>query len=170
MKVKIERTDSDVVLPKYQREGDAGMDLVAHNFKKHFHHIVVEGEGYGMAQAEDNIDQSIDKITLQPGSRLLIGTGLKVETPQGYEIQIRPRSGLALNQGITVANSPGTIDSNYRGEIGVILLNLGALPIEIKKGERIAQAVLKQVEVIEWEEADLSETIRGTDGFGSSGK
>lgn len=133
-------------LPGYETENSAGMDVRA-NF--------VDGESY----------------ILREGERVLVPTGLFAEIPQGYEIQVRPRSGLAYKKGITVLNSPGTIDSDYRGEIGVILINHSEEDFEIKNGERIGQIVLSKYERIEWEEAlELSETDRGEGGFGSTGK
>lgn len=135
-------------LPKYATDFSAGLDLVAN----------IEGD---------------DRIIIFPGERRLIPTGLYVAIPEGYEIQVRPRSGLALKKGIGVLNSPGTIDSDYRGEIGVILINTGAEAIRIGNGERIAQAVLCEVPQIEWYPVsrleDLSITERGAGGFGSTG-
>ena len=130
-------------LPKYQTALSAGMDLHA------------------------NLDAP---IVLNPQERLLVATGLFIELPEGYEAQVRPRSGLALKHGITVLNSPGTIDADYRGEIGVILVNLGREDFVIQPGERVAQAVLAKYERISWEETQqLSETTRGDGGFGSTG-
>lgn len=112
-----------------------------------------------------------EKITLQPLERKLVKTGLFMEIPEGYEAQVRPRSGLALKNGITVLNSPGTIDADYRGEIGVILVNLSQEAFEIQSGDRIAQLVFARVEQAEWHETEtLSETHRGEGGFGSTGK
>ena len=112
-----------------------------------------------------------ENITLNPGERVLAKTGLFVEIPTGFEIQVRPRSGLALKQGVTVLNTPGTIDSDYRGEIGVILMNHSSTVVEFAKGERIAQLVLSRVERIEWQLTEsLSGTKRGQHGFGSTGK
>jgi dUTP pyrophosphatase len=131
-------------LPAYATEGSAGMDLCAH-----IHESVV----------------------LEPLERKLISTGLFIELPTGYEAQIRPRSGLALKQGITCLNSPGTIDADYRGEIGVILINLSNEMQVIKTGDRIAQMVIAPVTQISWEPATaLTPTNRGTGGFGSTGK
>ncbi|MEM6440370.1 MAG: dUTP diphosphatase, partial [Pseudomonadota bacterium] len=108
--------------------------------------------------------------TLAPGARALIPTGLALEIPPGYEAQVRPRSGLALRKGLTVANAPGTIDSDYRGEVGVILINLGPEPAEIAHGDRVAQLVLAPVCRLAWVETDaLSDTARGAGGFGSTG-
>ena len=131
-------------LPAYATEGSAGMDLCAH-----IHESVV----------------------LEPLERKLIATGLFIELPTGYEAQIRPRSGLALKQGITCLNSPGTIDADYRGEIGVILINLSNEMQVIKTGDRIAQMVIAPVTQISWEPATaLTPTNRGAGGFGSTGK
>lgn len=131
-------------LPAYATEGSAGMDLCAH-----IHESVV----------------------LEPLERKLIPTGLFIELPTGYEAQVRPRSGLALKQGITCLNSPGTIDADYRGEIGVILINLSNEMQVIKAGDRIAQMVISPVTQISWEPATaLAPTNRGTGGFGSTGK
>jgi dUTP pyrophosphatase len=131
-------------LPAYATEGSAGMDLRAH-----IHESVV----------------------LEPLERKLIPTGLFIELPTGYEAQIRPRSGLALKQGITCLNSPGTIDADYRGEIGVILINLSNEMQVIKTGDRIAQMVIAPVTQISWEPATaLTPTNRGAGGFGSTGK
>lgn len=132
-------------LPAYQSKGAAGLDLVAAIDAQH-------------------------PIVLSPGARALVPTGLVLEVPPGFEAQVRPRSGLALNQGIAVLNSPGTIDSDYRGEVCVILANLGHAPFEIRRGERIAQLVLApiaQAQLIEV--TTVSETQRGSGGFGSTG-
>ena len=111
------------------------------------------------------------KIILKPMERKLISTGLRMQIPLGYEVQIRPRSGLAFKNGITVINSPGTIDSDYRGEIGILLLNLSNENFEINNGDRIAQMVLSKYEVPNFTEAsEISVTQRGKDGFGSTGK
>nr|PZN87175.1 MAG: dUTP diphosphatase [Pseudomonadota bacterium] len=132
-------------LPTYQTEGAAGMDLLA---------AVEEKE----------------PVVLPPGGRALIPTGLIFEIPAGMEAQIRPRSGLALRHGITVLNSPGTIDSDYRGEVKILLINLGETPWEIQRGERIAQMVFQRVERAELVEvAELNATRRGAGGFGSTG-
>jgi len=131
-------------LPQYATELSAGMDWRA------------------------NLDTS---ITLKPLERKLIPTGLFIELPEGFEAQIRPRSGLALKKGITVLNSPGTIDADYRGEIGVILIILSTEDFEIADGERISQMVIAKHEHIGWSEVDsLSETVRGEGGFGHTGK
>ena len=133
-------------LPTYQSKGAAGLDLLAALDTQH-------------------------PLTLAPGARALVPTGLVLELPAGFEAQVRPRSGLALNYGITVLNSPGTIDSDYRGEVGVVLANLGHAPFEIRRGERIAQLVVHPVAHADLVEVDaVSETARGDGGFGSTGK
>ena len=130
-------------IPNYETEGAAGMDLKA------------------------NIDSP---ITLKPLERAIVKTGLFIALPQGFEAQVRPRSGLAAKKGITVLNSPGTVDADYRGEIGVILVNLSNEEFIVNDGERIAQLVIAKHEQISWQEVEiLSETQRGTGGFGSTG-
>jgi dUTP pyrophosphatase len=112
-----------------------------------------------------------EEVDLQPGERKLIPTGYAIAMPEGLEAQIRPRSGLALKHGITCLNSPGTVDADYRGEIKVLLINLGTEPFTIVRNERIAQMVFQEVPDIEWEIVDeLSETVRGSGGFGHTGK
>ena len=141
--VPVKRLDGndDLPLPSYATEGAAGMDVVS---------------------SEERI--------LNPGDRAAVATGLAVAIPEGYEIQIRPRSGLALKHGITVPNAPGTIDSDYRGELKVILINHGLEPYKIRRGDRIAQAVLSPVVMASWLEVhELDETVRGEGGFGSTG-
>lgn len=131
-------------LPEYATIGSAGMDIKA------------------------NVSEP---LVLKPLRRELIPTGLYMQIPTGYEVQIRPRSGLACKYGITVANAPGTIDSDYRGEVKVCLINLSDTPFVVNPGERIAQAVLNKVEKIEWNEVvKLDETERGEGGFGHTGK
>ena len=111
-----------------------------------------------------------EPIELKPMQRAMVPTGLFLEIPAGYEVQVRPRSGLAAKKGITVLNAPGTIDADYRGEVCVILVNLGTEPFVIERGERIAQLVLARHEVIEWEESEeLAASERGAGGFGSTG-
>ena len=128
-------------LPAYATEGAAGMDVLA---------------------AED--------VTLPPGDRYAVATGLALAIPPGFEIQVRPRSGLALKHGITLLNTPGTIDSDYRGELKVILINLGSEAFEVRRGDRIAQLVLAPVTRAAWLKVDeLDETQRGEGGFGSTG-
>jgi len=112
-----------------------------------------------------------EKTVLEPLQRALVPTGLFIALPKGYEAQVRPRSGLAIKHGITVLNTPGTIDADYRGEIKVILVNLSDQPFEILPGERIAQMVIARHETVQWEETDtLDATLRGAGGFGSTGK
>lgn len=110
-------------------------------------------------------------VTLKPMQRALIGTGLYMQLPQGYECQIRPRSGLALNYGITIVNSPGTVDADYRGEVGIILINLGENDFTVNDGDRICQMVIKQYSHVTWEETDrLDRTKREDGGFGHTGR
>ena len=112
-----------------------------------------------------------EPVVLQPLQRMLVPTGLYIALPEGYEAQVRPRSGLAIKHGITVLNTPGTVDADYRGEVCVILVNLSQEPFEIVPGERIAQMVIARHEQVEWEEVEvLNETQRGAGGFGSTGK
>src|SRR5438067_11370628 len=143
MQIRIQRIHPDAILPAYAHgpDEDAGMDLHA-----------------------------VEEVTLEPGVARLVPTGLTVEIPRGYEGQVRPRSGLALKHAITIPNAPGTIDPGYRGEIRVILLNLGQADYQVHAGDRIAQMVLARYEPVDWEEAELSESVRGTGGFGSSGR
>jgi len=146
IEVKVQRLPhaADLPLPRYETAQSAGMDLRA-------------------AIAED--------ITLNPGARTLVPTGLVVALPDGYEAQIRPRSGLALKHGITCLNTPGTIDADYRGEVKVLLINLGSEPVTFTRGDRIAQMVVAPVIQAVWREVDsLDETVRGAGGFGSSGR
>ena len=143
MKVKIVNKSMHE-LPGYSTERSAGMDLRA------------------------NLNES---VVMQPLERRLIPTGLFIELPQGFEAQIRPRSGMALKEGITVLNSPGTIDADYRGEIGVILANISNSVVEIKNGERICQMVVAAHETVSWEAVEeLESTERGAGGFGHTGK
>jgi dUTP pyrophosphatase len=114
--------------------------------------------------------RAVEEVVLQPGVPFAVPTGLAIEVPSGYEVQVRPRSGLALKHGITIPNSPGTIDPGYRGELRVIMLNLGTEPFVVRKGDRIAQLIVARYEAVEWEEAELSQSLRGDGGFGSSGR
>ena len=141
MTVKFRRIDPSAELPTYAHLGDAGMDI-----------------------------RSIEELTIAPGARALVHTGLVMMLPPGYEAQVRPRSGLALKNGVTVLNTPGTIDEGYRGEVGVILANFGSEPFKVEKGAKIAQMVIApctRAEIVETDEVD--DTVRGTGGFGSSG-
>ena len=114
--------------------------------------------------------RAVESVTLEPGVPRLVPTGLAVEVPAGYEAQVRPRSGLALRHAITMPNAPGTIDPGYRGELRVILLNLGREPYTIDPGDRIAQMIVARYEAVEWIEGDLAASERGSGGFGSSGR
>ena len=146
-------------LPKYAHKGDAGFDLRA-NVEE------IENDNYLFNAIKFNATT----IILNPGGRVLIPTGLYMAIPEGYELQIRPRSGLALKYGITVVNTPGTIDAVYRGNIGVILKNDGTEPFIIEQGDRIAQGVLNKVEEANLIEVDsLDETDRSDSGYGKSG-
>lgn len=148
-------------LPKYANPGDAGMDLRA-DFSKDLK------EDFLFFTDFDPIRK---RLLIFPGGRALIPTNIHVAIPEGYELQIRPRSGLALKEGVTILNTPGTIDEGYRNSIGIILINLGEEVFEVSQGDRIAQCVLKAFETIEWESVLLlSETKRGLTGFGDSGK
>lgn len=112
-----------------------------------------------------------EPLVLAPGARVAVPTGLVLEVPPGCEAQVRPRSGLALDHGVTVANAPGTIDSDYRGEVAVLLVNLGSEPYTVRRGDRVAQLVVARVESVDWEESDeLSASERGAGGFGSTGR
>ena len=140
--------DRSLPLPIYQTAGAAGADLCAN--------LPMDQRGAG--------------IILMPMARMIVPTGIRVEIPAGYEMQIRPRSGLATKYGITLPNTPGTIDSDYRGALGVALINLGQDPFTIAHGDRIAQAVIAPVLQVQFEVVDhLSDTARGTGGFGSTG-
>jgi len=143
MRIRIKKLDSNARLPEYAHgpKEDAGLDI-----------------------------RSLESTVLIPGVAQGVATGLALEIPSGYEVQIRPRSGLALRHAITVPNAPATIDPGYRGELRVILLNLGKEPYEVKAGDRIAQMVVAKYEAVEWEEGELSESVRGAGGFGSSGR
>ena len=141
MTLRFKRVHPDAVLPSYAHPSDAGMDV-----------------------------RSVEDLTLAPGKRALVHTGLVMLLPPQYEAQVRPRSGLALKSGVTVLNSPGTIDSGYRGEVGVILINLGDADFAVRKGDKVAQLVIAPVtqpDVVEVSEID--ETDRGSSGFGSTG-
>lgn len=143
MQIRIKKLNALAALPEYAHgpADDAGLDI-----------------------------KSLEDAVLAPGIPQAVPTGFALEIPVGYEVQIRPRSGLALKHAITLPNSPATIDPGYRGEVRVILLNLGHEPYQVKAGDRIAQMVVAKYESVEWQETDLAESIRGTGGFGSSGR
>ena len=141
MTLRFRKVHPDAVLPSYAHPSDAGMDV-----------------------------RSVEDLVIAPGKRALVHTGLVMLLPPGYEAQVRPRSGLALKSGVTVLNTPGTIDSGYRGEVGVILANFGDADFPVKKGDKIAQIVIAPVTQPEIVETDfIDETDRGTGGFGSTG-
>ena len=141
--VTVLRNGAGIPLPRYASVGAAGMDLVA----------ALE-----------------TPLTLEPGERAAVPTGIALALPEGYEAQVRPRSGLALKHGLTVLNSPGTIDADYRGEVKVILINLGPEDFTIRRGDRIAQLLISPVSQAAWDEVEtLDDTARGTGGFGSTG-
>jgi dUTP pyrophosphatase len=146
IKIRISRISNDVhdiPLPKYATDGSSGMDIYA-------------------AVPND--------VMMQPGDTMLVPSGFKIEIPPGFEAQVRPRSGLALKHGIGILNAPGTIDSDYRGEVGVILTNFGKKEFTIKRGDRIAQLVIMPVTKAAWVEVpDINETTRGSGGFGHTG-
>src|ERR1039458_7974147 len=143
MQMRIQRIHPAAILPSYAHGSheDAGMDLHA-----------------------------VEDATLEPGVPRMVPTGLTVEIPTGYEAQVRPRSGLALKHAITMPNAPGTIDPGYRGELRVILLNLGREAYTVHAGDRIAQMVVARYEAVEWVEGEVADSARGTGGFGSSGR
>jgi dUTP pyrophosphatase len=143
LRLSIQLLHPNASLPRYAHgpEEDAGLDLCA-----------------------------TEAVTLEPGVPVLVPTGISIELPAGYEAQIRPRSGLALKHAITLPNSPATIDPGYRGEIKVILLNLGREPYQVHSGDRIAQMVVARYEAVEWVETELGNSKRGTGGFGASGR
>ncbi len=143
--VQLLPTAEGLPLPSYETAGAAGLDLIA------------------------ALDRD-DEVVLDPAGRALVPTGLVMAIPEGFEAQVRPRSGLAMKHGITVLNSPGTIDSDYRGEVKVILINHGLAPYTIRRGDKIAQLVIARVEQAEWVQTErVGETARGAGGFGSTG-
>jgi dUTP pyrophosphatase len=143
IQIKFRRLHPNAIVPRYAHgpEEDAGMDLFA-----------------------------VEEVAIGPGETKLVPTGIAIELPSGYEAQLRPRSGLALKHGITLPNSPATIDPGYRGEIRVILHNFGRQTFVAEPGERIAQMVVARYEAVEWVETDLAQSVRGEGGFGSSGR
>ena len=144
VKLLIKKLQKNIILPEYKTDGSSGMDLMA------------------------NVEQT---IKILPGEKKIISTGIMVAIPEQYEIQIRPRSGLAAKNGISILNTPGTIDSDYRGEIKVILINLGKYTFEINKNDRIAQMIVCPIIKVELKEVEsLPKTVRGEGGFGSTNK
>jgi len=143
MQIRIQKIRPDAVLPQYAHGPleDAGMDLIA-----------------------------VETVTLEPQTPRLVPTGLTIELPPGYEAQVRPRSGLALKHAISMPNAPGTIDPGYRGELKVLLINLGREAYTVHPGDRIAQMIVARYEAVEWVEETLAESTRGNGGFGSSGR
>ena len=143
MQIRIQRIHPKAILPAYAHgpAEDAGMDLHA-----------------------------VEDVVLEPGVARLVPTGLTLEVPPGFEAQVRPRSGLALKHAITIPNAPGTIDPGYRGEVRVIMLNLGREAYTVHAGDRIAQMIVARYQAVEWLEGDLAESSRGAGGFGSSGR
>ena len=141
LKIRVKKLNKDAVIPVYAHKGDAGMDIY-----------------------------SIENKTINPSEFELISTGIAISIPYGYEAQVRPKSGLAINNGITILNSPGTIDCHYRGEIKVICLNLGKIPYKVESRKKIAQLVFNKIEEAEFVEvSELDDTQRGSQGFGSTG-
>lgn len=150
-------------LPSYETEASAGCDLRANIYDVNTKFL------FNADLFKDEFENP-DYVLIQPGGRALIPTGLKMSLPIGYEAQVRPRSGLALKHGITVLNSPGTIDADYRGDIGIILINHSDRPFKVEQGDRIAQLVIAKYEQVEFVVVDdLDETDRGAGGFGSTG-
>jgi dUTP pyrophosphatase len=144
MKIEVKKLRANAILPEYQTEHSAGMDL----------HACLE-----------------ESLTLKPGERAAVWTGLAIAVPEGFEAQVRPRGGWAIKNGITVVNTPGTVDADYRGEIAVILINHGQEDFVINHGDRIAQMVIAKYEKAQWQEVkELNETARGEGRFGSTGK
>lgn len=171
MEIKV-FNDSNNKLPKYETVDSAGLDVRADlSHVESVSDITIHGPGQIISANSVN---AVKMIALEPGSRALIPTGLYVEIPSGYEIQVRPRSGLALKEGISLVNCIGTVDADYRGNIGLIVINHGLKTVYIEDGERIGQLVLNKVERIDWKEVfskdDLGSTERGEGGFNSTGK
>lgn len=172
IEVKIEKMYSDVIVPEYSHEDDSGMDIRAY-FSDEWvakNHFTLPDLSDPYSYKNEFNDYRWCEVNCQ--TRTIIPTGIKVAIPNGYEIQVRPRSGLAFKQGLTVLNSPGTIDAGYRGELGVIIFNSSKSEMaRIKHGDRIAQIVLQQVPKISWTLVEsVDKTDRGEGGFGSTGK
>lgn len=165
--VKIKKLSTNVEVPVYATKGSAGFDLIAHRFKE----VYASGPS-PISKPKDIVDDAnlAKSIIIPPHSRVLIGCGFSVQIPEGYQLEIRSRSGNSLKTGMVVANQPGTIDSDYRGEIGVILLNTSEFYAKVSLGDKIAQAVLIKHTTVSFEEVEeLEETQRGSQGFGSTG-
>lgn len=197
VKLKIQKLSPEVQLPKRANATDSGFDLYLNDFKKAFignkvfvpqeefekdlkkkkpHPKELDKAWFPVSEVEpttmpfNNEIHSVDNFVLGPGERVVVGTGIKATVGPGYEIQIRPRSGNAINRGLTVVNTPGTVDEQYRGELMVGLVNLSGNRVVLRKGERIAQLVVAPVILAELEEVpSLDDTARGAGGFGSTG-
>ena len=159
-------------LPKYETSDAAGLDVRA-DFSRVQSPSDIKIYGSGQLLYVNEVNK-VKMLALEPGSRALIPTGLHVAVPKGYEIQVRPRSGLAIKEGVTVLNTPGCVDPDYRGEVGVVLINHGQYTVYIEDKERIGQLMLNKLEPIEWSEVvskeELGSTRRGEGGFNSTGK
>ncbi len=162
---------NDAPIPQYATSGSSGFDLVIHNFQKWYPaELATAADKVGENPLIDLTGKIVNDIYLTPRSRLLIGCGYKLAIPLGYELQVRARSGLALKQGLACANGVGTIDSDYRGEIAVILINTSAYGINISKGMRVAQGIIAPIVRVDFNEVEsLTETVRGEGGYGSTG-
>jgi dUTP pyrophosphatase len=161
MKIQIKKLSKDVISPEYATDGSAGFDLAVNNFKQYW---------MGRTNSQIELESSLS-IVLNPNDRLLIGCGYSVAIPKGYMLEIRSRSGNALKKGLVVLNSPGTVDSDYRGEVGVILINKSNKEITINLGDKVAQGVIVKHETASFEIVDeLGETERGEGGYGSTDK
>lgn len=199
MILEIDYLFNDVIEPQYATDGSSGFDLVVHNFKSYYPngnvainpnirtepaikdgdddkwyvpprpHIPKQLHGVRIDSCKFEFETPVDNVCMYPGSRLLVGCGFIVSVPSGFEMQVRPRSGKALKEGITVVNSPGTVDSDYRGEVGIILINHSKDSVTINRGDKVAQGVIQQVwRVSSFERNTLMETERGSGGFGST--
>lgn len=161
LNVIFEKEHESIEIPKYATEGSSGMDIRAY--------LPKDKEYYLFGAVKYIKDDGEIEIHIHPGGRALIPSGIKVDIPKGFEIQVRPRSGIALKHGITISNAPGTIDWDYRGDIGVILQNSSNQIFKVSNGDRIAQLVVAPVTILNVIEGTISETERGQSGFGSTG-
>lgn len=162
--IQFKKFHKDIQLPAYATVGSAGFDLVVDNFKTYYN---TGGSDYFSPSA--NVVAELDRIIMYPNSRLLVGCGFAIALPDGYQMEIRSRSGNALHKGLVVANSPGTLDVDYRGEVGVILHNISPNAITVLKGEKVAQGVITEFDVAVFQEVDeLTETVRGSGAYGHS--